>query len=155
EVFARPGGEILQRVLESDLTDFHFQSLLWKRDAAFMRKAALAVEPDCRKVLDTLDDAEVVRVFSDLGGHDLQSLAEAFLASRTSDRPTLIVAHTIKGHRLRSQAATGNHSALPDEDEVRELLEAAGLSYDDPYARFPADSPEGRWLAERGRYLRE
>src|SRR5690606_22839024 len=31
EVFARPGGEILQRVLESDLTDFHFQSLLWKR----------------------------------------------------------------------------------------------------------------------------
>src|SRR5207248_9655421 len=56
---------------------------------------------------------------------------------------------------LSSYAAPGNHSALPDEEEVDALLDGEGLSKSDPFARFERSTPEAKYLAERGAALRE
>jgi pyruvate dehydrogenase E1 component len=61
----------------------------------------------------------------------------------------MVIAHTVKGRGLRCEAATGNHSAIPDEEEVRELLDRHGLSWDRPFQRIAADTEEGRWLEAR------
>ena len=154
-VFARPGGKALRNAFESGLTDYHYQALLWKRDADLMRKAVTAVDKGCAKLAAALSDEEMVRLFCDTGGHDLEAIIDAFERSKQDKQtPTLIIAHTVKGRGLECVAANGNHSALPNQAEIDRILAAEGLSMQRPFERLPADSDEGRFLAERGSAMR-
>ncbi|MGE0141914.1 MAG: pyruvate dehydrogenase [Planctomycetota bacterium] len=156
EVFGKKGGEALRDAFEKQLTDFHYQTLVWKKDAAAMRAALLEVAPTAKSLLGKMSDDDVVRLFRDVGGHDLDLLAEAFDAARVDERrPTMIIAHTLKGRGLECEAATGNHSSLPEESEVESLLRGASIDPADPFAAFPADSAEGRWLAARRQIWRD
>lgn len=155
QVFARKGGEQLRAVFERGLTDYHYQALLWKRDPALMRAALVAEDRSTRALVESLGDDDVVRLFFDTGGHDHEAIVRAFEQSKQDRRrPTLIVAHTIKGRGLQCVAANGNHSAMPEQDEVVRILAEHGLTLERPFVRFPADSAEGRLLAGRSAELR-
>lgn len=155
DVFARPGGADLRTVFEQGMTDYHFQALVWKRDAKAMRAALQEKAPKSKAVIEGLSDADVVRLFFDLGGHDMIAAAEAFeLCKRDKLTPTLVIAHTIKGRGLQCVAANGNHSAQCDKEEVEQLLGDLGLSLERPFARFQPDSEEGKFLRQRGLALR-
>jgi pyruvate dehydrogenase E1 component len=155
EVFARKGGAGLRKVFERGFTDYHYQAQLWKRDPQHMRAALIHGDASCKPLVQSLSDQDIVRLFFDLGGHDLAALTRALEQSkRDKNRPTLILAHTVKGNGLACAAANGNHSAMPEEEEVAALLAAQGLSLQRPFERFPADSAEGRYLAERGLQVR-
>ncbi|MEO0478284.1 MAG: pyruvate dehydrogenase [Planctomycetota bacterium] len=155
EVFAKKGGEDLRSALEGGFSDFRYQTLLWKRDARLIREALNEVAPKAKKLVESLSDDDVVRMFEDLGGHDLQDLVETFEASKRSDRPTLVIAHTVKGRGLDCQAATGNHSAIPEKEEVDRLLEEQGLTFDRPYGRYAENSDEGKLIASRREEFRK
>src|SRR5262249_37016602 len=132
------------------LTDYELQVLLFQGSAAEMRRLAGERDPEAGRCLKPLPDADVVRAFGDLGGHDLERVLEAYRRARTdTSAPYLIVAHTLKGWGLSCAAHPGNHSTLLEEDEVRALLEKQGLTLDDPFALFPEETPEGAYLAER------
>jgi len=150
ELFARPGGDTLRRVLEGALTDYEFQMLLLKGDAAELRRFAGERVPECRPFVKALADQELVRAFGDVGGHCLEKLIEAYQRAR-ADRsaPYLLIVHTIKGWGLECRAHPANHSTLPEESEVHALLRAQGLSPENPFELFPANSPEGQFLATR------
>lgn len=155
QVFAKPGGDALRSAFERGFTDYHYQAQLWKRDPQHMRAALLEQAPTAKALLQGLSDADIVRLFFDLGGHDLPLLVKALEACKQDrKRPTLLIAHTVKGNGLQCAAMNGNHSAMPEAEEVRAILAAQGLSLDAPFARFPADSPEGRYCAQRGLQLR-
>jgi pyruvate dehydrogenase E1 component len=155
ELFDRPGGVALKRLFEGGLSDYAYQMLLLKGDPAEIRRACGQANPDVQKVLKGLTDEEVVRAFSDLGGHCLEKLIEAYdRARQDADVPYLIIAHTIKGYGLECAAHPANHSMLPSEEEIRRLLEKSGLSLDDPFALFPEESDEGAFLAERRDHFR-
>jgi len=150
ELFQRPGGEALQRVIEDLLTDYEFQILAFKRDATVVREYFLNHDEGTRELLDTLSDDDVLRAFYDLGGHCMDSIREALELSRKSEQePSLIIAHTLKGWGLECLANPSNHSALPSSDEISSLLEWAGLTHDDPYALFDKETDEGRYLDTR------
>jgi len=156
QLFARPGGDALRAVFERRLTDYHLQMLLWKRDAGLMRTALLEAGPDCKQLVTTLSDDDIVRAFFDLGGHDHAVITAALLASKQDQRtPTLIIAHTVKGRGLRCVAANSNHSAIPDEQELRAILAAEELAFERPFARFDPDSAAGRYCAQRGQAMRQ
>ncbi|MBZ0152731.1 MAG: pyruvate dehydrogenase [Planctomycetes bacterium] len=153
--FAKKGGASLREVFERRLTDYHYQSLLWKRDPAQMRAAVIGLDKACQALIGSLSDQDVVRLFFDTGGHDHAAIIQAFTAAKQDKhRPTLIVAHTIKGRGLECVAANGNHSAMPEEDEVVRILAEQGLTLERPFVRFPKDSPEGAYCAQRGAVLR-
>ena len=153
--FEKDGGKALQRVLEDGFSDFEFQMLLLKKDGAVVRARIAELDKAAAKALKGLKDDEVYELFADLGGHDVPVLLDAFQrAKKDKISPTLIVVHTIKGWGLSSYAAPGNHSAVPDREEVETLLASEGLTNDDPFARFAPDSPEGKFLAKRGESLR-
>lgn len=155
QVFAKKGGSSLRTVFERKLTDYHYQTLLWKQDAKSMRTAILAEDPSCDALLKTLSDAEMVRLWGDTGGHDLEAIVRAFEQSKKDKRrPTLIIAHTVKGRGLQCQAANGNHSALPETTEVMSILARHGLSLARPFERFAKDSEEAKFLAQRGHAMR-
>ncbi|MBI3268152.1 MAG: pyruvate dehydrogenase [Planctomycetes bacterium] len=153
--FERPQGHLLREVLERAFSDYEFQMLLLKRDGALSRRRLLGHEPRLAPLLAEYDDASLQRLLADLGGHELETLVAALRASKNNPRrPTLIVAHTIKGWGLECFAAPGNHSAVPSAAELARLTREAGLDEAAPYATFPAGSAEAQALAERGEYLR-
>ena len=88
----------------------------------------------------------------DFGGHDVKKICEALLKTKESkDRPSIIVAHTLKGWGLEMAAQSGNHSALPSKDEMLKLREQTGLKED--YGRFSKTSSEGKFLKKRSDQL--
>ncbi|HEX6883076.1 MAG TPA: pyruvate dehydrogenase [Planctomycetota bacterium] len=156
ELFARKGGEALREVFEQVLTDYEFQLALFKRDAFLCRTLLRQHSERAHRFAKDLSDDEIVRAYTDLGGHDLARVIASLREAKTDpSKPTLLVAHTIKGWGLECFADPSNHSSLPSEDEVVGLLARYGLTREDPYALFAPESPEGRYLAERGATFRE
>jgi pyruvate dehydrogenase E1 component len=154
ELFKRPAGEVFQNFLENELEDYELQSLLLVKDMKALKKGLAKEHPNLKKFLDSVSDDELYDALRDLGGHDMIALAEAMLASKKSTRrPTLIIAHTLKGWGLRMAASPGNHSALVNEDEMEQLRTAQGLLGDTLFARFPDATPEAKFLRERGEQL--
>lgn len=142
-------------VFERQLSDYHFQALVWKCDAAQMRTAVLQADASCKQLIESLDDAAVVRLFYDVGGHDHAAILAAFEHSRRKkSTPSLIIAHTIKGRGLRCVAANGNHSALPADDEVAAILAAEGLTLERPFQRLPENLDAARYASQRGQIVR-
>src|SRR5688572_7476407 len=149
-LFEREGGDAFRELFEAALSDYEYQMLLLSRNSAEIRKRAIRLVPRCKVLLEHLSDDELWRGFSDLGGHDLAKMIDALAECRESLHvPTLIIAHTIKGWRLDCAGDPANHSTLPDEEEVKRLVEDAGASWEDAFALFDEDSPEGRRLAAR------
>jgi len=151
-----PEGEALQNVFETAIPDYEFQSLLAGRNAKLIVDAVSKYDRSAGKALKSLSEAEVVHALTDLGGHDLEVLTEAFLASKKDvEKPGLIVAHTVKGWGLRCAAQSANHSAMLTEEEVFELREKAGLKPKDLFAfeHFEENSTEGKYLKARGEWV--
>ena len=155
ELFARPGGESLRELFEGALSDFEYQMLLLGRDADELRKTAIERVPNCREIVDSLSDDDLWLSFLDVGGHDMKRVIEVLSDAREdAEVPTLIIAHTVKGLNLESQAHPGNHSTLPSQKEIEKLLTEAGLPLDDPFQLFDPATPEGELLAERSQKFR-
>ncbi len=149
-LFARPGGDELRAVLTDGMTDYEFQMLVLARDPQRIRDLWLERAPGAKKLVGSLSDDEVLEVMLDLGGHDFGKVVEALRASKRGEgSPVMLIAHTLKGWGLESLAHPANHSTLPSKKEVQLLLEGEGLSAERPFERYPEDSEEGRYLAER------
>jgi pyruvate dehydrogenase E1 component len=85
---------------------------------------------------------------ADVGGHDLAAVLEALAdADRERERPTVIVADTIKGWNLPFAGDPLNHGMLLTAAQVEALRATLGIPAGDPPPPFPADSPEGRHIA--------
>ncbi len=95
------------------------------------------------RLLEHLDDSAIARTLRNLGGHDLGDLLDAFSAAdRVTDRPSVILAYTIKAWCLPTQGHPGNHSALLSTEQWHQLGLELGADPEHPWAKFPAGSPE-------------
>lgn len=150
-LFKKPGGDAYRNFLENELEDYELQALLLVQDMKALKKGIAKEHPDMKKFLDGVSDEDLFRSLRDFGAHDMIIMAEALEASKKDQRrPTLIVAHTLKGWNLKMAAAPGNHSALLHDEEMEELRKRQGLSGDTLFARFDPKTPEGQFLKQRG-----
>src|SRR5690606_29843608 len=69
-------------------------------------------------------DAELARLMTNLAGHDMPSLLAAFEAAARHDRPTCLIAYTIKGFGLPLAGHKDNHAGLMTPAQM-EALRAA------------------------------
>ncbi len=154
KLFAKPGGEVFEEYLNDVLQDYELQALLLVKDPKVIRQEMLEDMPELKNFLSQVTDDEVLNSLRDLGGHDFQALVNAFEQSKISKRrPTLIIAHTVKGWGLSQAAACGNHSSLIDDNEVEELRKQNGIRGDALYLPFDDSSIEGKFLKARGEQL--
>ncbi len=143
-LFARPGGERLRRRLEA-LSNAEYQRLL-RYSAGAVRKALVddgtgKTDKALDRVLGKLGDAELAALVADLGGHDLRVILGAFdEAERERGRPTVILAHTIKGWGLPLAGDPLNHTALLTPAQVDELRASLGVA---PGAEWDGFAPGG------------
>ena len=155
DLFTRPGGDALRHRIDA-MPNAEYQRLL-RCDPAELRRRLPAGDEQRDQALAGLiaglDDPTLTAAIRNLGGHDLSSLNEAF-AAIDDDRPTLILAYTIKGYGLPIEGHPQNHSALLTAGQMRELAAHLGTDADQPWHRFPPDSAAGRLCAETTQRLK-
>ncbi|MGD0065494.1 MAG: pyruvate dehydrogenase [Streptosporangiaceae bacterium] len=140
ELFARAGGEALRQRIDA-MPNPEYQRLL-RCDAAELRHRLPAGDASIAELIAELDDAALTRAIRNLGGHDLGALDAAFDAI-SDDRPTIILAYTIKGYGLAVEGHPQNHSALLTTEQLRELAAHLGADADQPWHRAAPDSAAG------------
>lgn len=150
-LFKKPGGDAFKNFLENELQDYELQALLLVQDMKSLKKGIIKEHPAMKKFIENVSDGELFEAFRDFGGHDIMLLAEAMLKSKQStSKPTIIIAHTLKGWGLKMAAAPGNHSALLSSEEMDELRERQGIKAPTLFSTFEAKSAEGVYLKARG-----
>ncbi|HET7740562.1 MAG TPA: pyruvate dehydrogenase [Mycobacterium sp.] len=151
-LFAKPGGEQLRsRIL--NMPNPEYQRLL--RCTAEQLRTRLPGDGDGAAAIATLigdlDDATLLRAIGNLGGHDMETLRDAY--SQIDDsRPTVIIAYTVKGYGLPIQGHPQNHSSLLSNEQFTALAAMLDEDPEHPFRRFDEDSPAGslcRQAAER------
>jgi pyruvate dehydrogenase E1 component len=154
KLFASKGGEEYRKLFDEKLDDYDLQVLLQIKDPADAKKLILEKDKNLAEFLKGVKDDELLRSIRDFGGHDFEALIEACEESKKiTDQPSIIIAHTLKGWGLEMAAHPGNHSTLPEEDELEKLAANTGMPKGKKYARFDASSEEGKFLKKRGEEL--
>lgn len=148
-LFAQPGGEEFKRVLDEEFTDYEFQALITANNVKLIRERLEKKSSKLGTWLKKLSDEQLHEAFFNVAGHDLRSLVEAFTEAKKSDKPTMIVAYTIKGHGLRCQALSGNHSAMPETEELDEMAKRLGVPLEPSFSNFSDNTKEEKYLAKR------
>ncbi|MBR0824405.1 transketolase [Bradyrhizobium manausense] len=112
EAFAEPGGEALKRWIDN-CPNALYAALCFQGGAAFRKHLhdEIGDQGPITKLIDRRSDDELLALMSNLGGHDMASMLEAF-GSIDHDRPVCFIAYTIKGVGLPFQGHKDNHAGL-------------------------------------------
>jgi pyruvate dehydrogenase E1 component len=130
--------------------------LLLARKPQAVRDLWISKNSACASLVDSLTDDEVLDTLLDVPGHCYETVRNALELSRTEPtRPAMVIVHTLKGWGMECLADPANHSTQPSLEEVNSILERAGLSLDDPFALFEANSEERTFLKARRDLFRD
>jgi len=151
ELFARDGGDVLRRRIDA-MPNPEYQRLL-RCDATELRRRLPAGDAALAGLIGGLDDTALTLAIRNLGGHDLAALDAAYGAV-ADDRPTIILAYTIKGHGLALEGHPQNHSALLTTEQIAELAAQLGTDAARPWHRPAPDSAAGALCEQTARRLR-
>ncbi|MBY0385089.1 pyruvate dehydrogenase, partial [bacterium] len=153
-LFKTKNGASFQSWLETELDDYALQSLLLIKDHKTLKKEIAGRFSQLKDFLKDVSDEDLFFALRDFGGHDILAVAEALEKSKKTIRqPTIIIAHTLKGWGLDMAASQGNHSALPDQEEMDLLQKRQGLPPEKLFGGFENKTAEGKFLSERGEKL--
>lgn len=134
--FAQPGGETLRRWID-DCPNQVYSALVFEGPKGWRRQleADLAGHPDTLEIIRSRDDAELARLMTNLGGHDMESVLEAF-ENAPSDRPVCFIAYTIKGFGLPLAGHKDNHAGLMNKTQMQEFRAAQGINQGEEWDKF-------------------
>jgi pyruvate dehydrogenase E1 component len=112
QAFAEPGGEALRRWIDNCPNQM-YAALCFQGGAAFRKHLQddIGDQGEVTALIDRRSDDELLALMSNLGGHDMPSMLEAF-ESVDHDRPVCFIAYTIKGVGLPMQGHKDNHAGL-------------------------------------------
>src|SRR6266480_7353455 len=148
--FRRPGGARLQQRLEA-MPNAEYQRLLRLPPGA-VRKTLVTSDggkgdATLDRALSRLADDELAALVADLGGHDLAAILDAFDAAEGERaRPSVILAHTIKGWGLPLAGDPLNHTMLLTDAQTAELRGSLGIAPGAEWDGFAPESDEAEWV---------
>ena len=150
EAFAEPGGERLRQWIDTCPNQL-YSALTFQGGAAWRKRLLddLGDQGPVTRLIEKRSDEELARLMSNLGGHDLPSLLEAF-EFIDHDRPTVFIAYTIKGFGLPLAGHKDNHAGLLTPTQMEGYRASAKVRAGHEWDRFEGlDLPE----AELERFL--
>jgi pyruvate dehydrogenase E1 component len=137
----------------AELSALHYQG-----GGAWRKHIENALGKPAAAFLNEHDDAALAAVFTDLGGHCMDSLVEAFDAAQ-DDVPTLFIAWTIKGYGLPFAGHKDNHAGLMNPTQMAALRDAMGVREGHEWESLESVGDNARpgveSLLERSRIVRE
>ena len=145
---------VLLRTLIDEMPNEHYQSLFALRGPELRERLLENASPVLRDRIADLNDDYLHLLLTDLGGHDISALLEAFEeCDAVKDRPSVVFAYTVKGWGLPTAGHPRNHSTLLSVEQVSKLRTEVGLEELTEWDRFDPSTPEGVLAAERREYL--
>ncbi|SHE85852.1 pyruvate dehydrogenase E1 component [Kaistia soli DSM 19436] len=151
--FAEPGGEALRHWIDTCPNQL-YSALCFQGGAAWRKRLTdeIGDQGAVTALIERRDDAELARLMTNLGGHDLPTLTEAFAKARTHERPTCFIAYTIKGFGLPLAGHKDNHAGLMTPTQIETLRESLHVRPGHEWDRFEGlRAPEAeleRFLAD-------
>ncbi len=135
--FAKPGGAALQAWIENAPNDL-FSALTYQGGAAWRERlnADLAADKPALALIAAYDDAELALLMTELGGHCLETVLEAFEHAAQDDAPRFFIAYTVKGWRLPFQGHKDNHAGLMTPAQIAELRDRLGVRAGEEWDAF-------------------
>jgi pyruvate dehydrogenase E1 component len=101
-------------------------ALLYQGGGAWRARLEKDLGKQADKLLQANDDDQLATLMSDLGGHCMETLVEAFEAAQ-DDVPTLFVAWTVKGFGLPFAGHKDNHAGLMNPTQMAAFRQALGV----------------------------
>ncbi len=117
--FARPGGDALRQWID-DCPNPLYSALVYKGGPGWRAHLTKDIGhlPAIQSLLDSHDDAALHALMTNLAGHDLEAMLEAFHAV-ADDKPTCFICYTIKGYGLPFAGHKDNHAGLMNEAQMK------------------------------------
>ncbi|MEZ5786150.1 MAG: transketolase [Xanthobacteraceae bacterium] len=136
QAFAEPGGEALRAWIDTCNNQL-YSALVFQGGAAWRRRLRddLGGDAAIMRLIDTLSDDALARLMTNLAGHDLPTLIDAF-ARIDHDRPTCIIAYTIKGYGLPFAGHKDNHAGLMTSAQMEVFQQAMHIRPGHEWDRF-------------------
>jgi pyruvate dehydrogenase E1 component len=151
--FAQPGGAPLRDWIDS-MPNEHYQSLFGLGPAALRTRFLDGAPADVQRCCADIRDDELASLVTDLAGHDLSSLLDAFAqCDAEKGRPSVVFIYTVKGWGLPIAGNPRNHSALLTSEQIDEMRTRLGLTRETEWDRFDPMTPAGQWTAARREHL--
>jgi pyruvate dehydrogenase E1 component len=134
--FVRPGGKSLEDWIEN-CPNAEFAVLTYQGGAAWRTRlhADIGGKPHVKKLLDSFDDDGLAALMTNLGGHCIESLMDAF-DSADDERPTLFIAYTVKGYGLPLAGHKDNHSGMMNPAQIGQLRTTMGIEAGEEWSPF-------------------
>lgn len=131
--FERPGGASLQQWIET-CPNADFAALTYQGGAAWRERltADIGRKRGVATLIASYSDEELSKLMTNLGGHCIESLIDAFAAA-DDDRPTLFIAYTVKGHGLPLAGHKDNHSGMMNPAQMEQFRQAMGIAEGDEW----------------------
>jgi pyruvate dehydrogenase E1 component len=125
--FAKPGGTSLKRWINECPNDV-YSALAFQGGAAWRTqiKADHPHDQELHALIDSYDDDGLHALMSNLGGHDIPALLHTF-ETIPDDRPTCIIAYTIKGWGLPLMGHKDNHAGLMNPQQMEAFRSRLGV----------------------------
>jgi pyruvate dehydrogenase E1 component len=116
--FAQPDGHHLREWIDACPNSL-YSALVYKGGEGWREHLHRDLNryPGIRAILDSHGDAELHRLMTNLAGHDMASVLDAFHAV-SDDKPTCFIAYTIKGNGLPFAGHKDNHAGLMNRDQM-------------------------------------
>jgi len=138
-----PAGEALLDWIDACPNDL-YSALTFKGGEAWREhlKTELGGTSGLGELLDAHDDASLHRLMTNLAGHDMETVLDAFHAAADDDRPQCFVAYTIKGYGLPLAGHKDNHAGLMNPQQMDGFRKAMRIPEGaewDPFAGLDTD----------------
>ena len=134
--FQRPGGKALKRWINDCPNDL-YAALTFQGGKHWRRRLMddIGAEEGVAELLGSYDDDGLQDLMTNLGGHCLETILEAF-ASITDDTPACFIAYTIKGHGLPLAGHKDNHSGIMNGEQMDHFRRQMGIEEGDEWEPF-------------------
>src|SRR5437660_2316184 len=134
--FARPDGAQLRDWIDACPNSL-YSALVYKGGEGWREhlRRDLNRYPGIRAILDEHDDAALGALMTNLAGHDMGSVLEAFHGV-TDDQPTCFIAYTIKGYGLPFAGHKDNHAGLMNPQQMASFQQSMGVPAGAEWERF-------------------
>jgi pyruvate dehydrogenase E1 component len=125
--FAEPGGEKLRQWIDQCPNQL-YAALTFQGGAAWRTRLIGEIgDPETARLIEQRSDRELARLMTNLAGHDLPMILDAFEKARSDDRPTCFIAYTIKGFGLPFAGHKDNHAGLMTAVQMDAFREAMNI----------------------------
>lgn len=117
--FAKPGGAALRDWIDNCPNSL-FAALCYKGGAAWRTHLLRDLADDAKagKLIASYDDDALADLMTNLAGHDLETVLDAFSAAASDDVPTCFICYTVKGKGLPFAGHKDNHAGLMNPDQM-------------------------------------